>query len=325
MKKIYFLSVLICAIQFASFSQTVSTFETLPLAPDSYWNGSSTPLGTHFQDGHGIFPNYYDTAWGGFWQSGWAYSNIKDSVTPGYLNMYSAFSAQGADSSDVYLIGTEGSTIHLTSTALGGVVGGMYVTNSTYGALSMRDGDFIAKKFGGLDGNDPDWFKLTIKGYFQNTLIADSVEFYLADYRFTNNNLDYIVDTWQWVDLQSLGNVDSLIFSLSSSDVGMYGMNTPAFFCIDNFTSLDVSVIINKSNNAINISLYPNPATDILHIDIPKTGMQYEIFNNLGQSIKKQHLNVGLNSIKIQDIERGYYFMSIYDTTESKVFKFIKN
>jgi hypothetical protein len=29
----------------------------------------------------------------------------------------------------------------------------------------MRDGDGFGKKFGGTTGMDPDWFKLTIKGY----------------------------------------------------------------------------------------------------------------------------------------------------------------
>ncbi|MEZ4953573.1 MAG: DUF4465 domain-containing protein [Saprospiraceae bacterium] len=32
-----------------------------------------------------------------------------------------------------------------------------------------------------------------------------------------------------------LGHVDSL-FTLSSSDAGVFGMNTPAYFCLDNLT-----------------------------------------------------------------------------------------
>jgi hypothetical protein len=59
------------------------------------------------------------------------------------------------------------------------------------------------------------------------------VEFYLADFRFENNGEDYIVDTWEYVDLSSLGVVNKLEFSLGSSDVGAWGMNTPAYFVID--------------------------------------------------------------------------------------------
>src|SRR5690606_13300086 len=105
------------------------------------------------------------------------------------------------------------------------------VTNSTYAYYSMKDGDAFAKKFGGVTGNDPDWFKLTIKMYFQG-IFNDSVDFYLADFRFTDNSQDYIVKDWQSINLSSYGSMDSLSFELSSSDIGMWGMNTPAFFCI---------------------------------------------------------------------------------------------
>ncbi|HWB64128.1 MAG TPA: DUF4465 domain-containing protein, partial [Chitinophagales bacterium] len=88
-------------------------------------------------------------------------------------------------------------------------------------------------------GNDPDWFKLTVKAWYNGTLKNAAVDFYLADYRFSNNTQDYIVRDWRWVDLTSLGNVDSLAFFLSSSDTGSFGMNTPAYYCIDNFTTAD--------------------------------------------------------------------------------------
>ena len=54
----------------------------------------------------------------------------------------------------------------------------------------------FAKKFGGTTGNDPDFFKVTVKGYKGGVLTTDSVPFYLADFRFANNALDYIVDSW---------------------------------------------------------------------------------------------------------------------------------
>ena len=91
-----------------------------------------------------------------------------------------------------------------------------------------------AKKFGGASGDDPDWFVLTIIGKDSQGLVTDTVDFYLADYTFADNNQDYIVDTWEYVDLTSLGAVESLEFTLSSSDVGQWGMNTPGYFAMDN-------------------------------------------------------------------------------------------
>ncbi|HUT45289.1 MAG TPA: DUF4465 domain-containing protein, partial [Sedimentisphaerales bacterium] len=89
------------------------------------------------------------------------------------------------------------------------------------------------KKFGGDSGSDPDFFMLTITGKDIDGTVVGMVDFYLADYRFEDNGEDYIVDTWQYVDLTSLGEVMSLEFALSSSDVGDWGMNTPAYFVID--------------------------------------------------------------------------------------------
>lgn len=97
----------------------------------------------------------------------------------------------------------------------------------------MRDGCFPANKFGGPSGDDPDWFLLTITGKDASGADTNTVEFYLADYRFEDNSEDYIVDSWEYVDLSSLGVVKSLEFSLSSSDVGDFGINTPTYFAMD--------------------------------------------------------------------------------------------
>jgi hypothetical protein len=95
----------------------------------------------------------------------------------------------------------------------------------------MRDGDTFAKKFGGDSGADPDWFKLSVYGTDAGgALLPQSVEFYLADFRGDN---DYIVDTWELLDLSSLAAAHQLYFNFSSSDVGDFGMNTPGTFAID--------------------------------------------------------------------------------------------
>ena len=50
-------------------------------------------------------------------------------------------------------------------------------------------------------------------------LDTNVVEFYLADFRSAEDSLDYIVNDWRWIDLSNLGNVDSLQFTMNSSDV----------------------------------------------------------------------------------------------------------
>ena len=41
------------------------------------------------------------------------------------------------------------------------------------------------------------------------------------------------VNSWQWADLSSLGKVVKLEFVFTGSDNGDYGVNTPAYICID--------------------------------------------------------------------------------------------
>lgn len=216
----------------ASNAQSVSTFEDLPLSPGSYWIGEDGTGG--FASGDAYFYNSYNFDWD-FWSGGFGYTNTTDVTTEGPGNQSSAITGGGSFGSANYAIATTSAGIKLTGAAEGKAVNGFFVTNTAYAALSMQNGDGFAKKFGGASGNDRDWFKLTITGYSNEVASAGNVEFYLADFRFEDNSKDYIVSTWKWVDLTSLGAVDSLAITLSSSDVGEWGMNTPGYFAIDNF------------------------------------------------------------------------------------------
>ena len=215
-----------------------STFDDLVLAPNSYYfpgvvgNGSAA---FPFTSGSASFNHQFDDfGFAGCCVSGWSYSNQKDTTTAGFGNQYSAYSGNGAGGgqggSANYAVAFVGPVE--TSFATPTVVASAYFTNTTYAALSMRDGDGFAKKFGGASGNDADFFKLTISGH-NGAASTGSVDFFLADYRFANNTQDYIVSDWTAVNLSALGAVTKLSYTLSSSDNGTFGMNTPAYFGLD--------------------------------------------------------------------------------------------
>lgn len=342
LRKLIVITIVVCSITTVN-AQQVATFDNLTLAPDSYWNGSTTKGGpkdtvtvdTTFLSGDAIFPNTYHKKYK-IWSKGWAYSSKTDSITAGYTNMYSAITASGHSSAN-YAVGTNNAIIRLNKNAAGGNVNGMYITNGTYAAISMRDGDQFARKFGdttgthsGLpQGSYPDWFKLTIKGYSNGNLKTDSVEFYLADYRFADNSKDYIVKTWKWVDLTSLGNVDSLIFKLSSTDIAPWGgFNTPAYFCIDNFTTAGVITGISAANeNAV--KMYPNPAGDELNIDL--SGLngneihKVEVLDIAGRRVEAIPVNSPFIQLPVSHYPSGIYFISVKTATTFINAKFIKN
>ncbi len=208
----------------------IADFEDLVLTGDSCWNGSDGSGGV--ASGVAYFGNSYNTDWGSW--DGFSYSSATDTTTQGMAAQYNAITGAGQDGSANYAIGYVGwaspPTVTLSSP---GVVDGLYVTNCSYPYHAIQNADLFSKKFGGPAGNDPDFFLLTITGKDAGGAVTGAVDFYLADYRSADNSGDYVVDMWQYVDLTSLGVVESLEFTLSSSDVGDWGMNTPAYFAID--------------------------------------------------------------------------------------------
>lgn len=207
----------------------MSTFESIDLTKaDSFWNGQDESKG--FLNGNAFYRNNYNATWM-IW-NGFGVSNMKDSITPGYLNQYSARSANGANYTNQYAVVSQKGTVVLNNPQ---VIEGCYINNGTYPAISMSEGDGFAKQFGGPSGNDEDYFRIIATGHSGVNVKTDT--FYLADYRFADNSKDYIVNEWTYFSLSNLGSVDSIVFSLESTDTGQHGMNTPAFFCMDNFNA----------------------------------------------------------------------------------------
>ncbi|MBN2271382.1 MAG: DUF4465 domain-containing protein, partial [Sedimentisphaerales bacterium] len=141
---------------------SIAAFDDLSLPGESYWNGSDGSGG--FVSGTAYFNNNYDTMWGSW--DGFSYSNITDNATPGVAGQFNAITGGGQGGSANYAVGYVGwagppPTITLNDV---GIVDGLYVTNSNFAYYSMRDGDAIAKNFGGAGGDDEDWFLLSVIG-----------------------------------------------------------------------------------------------------------------------------------------------------------------
>lgn len=213
---------------------SVATFEDAPLAAESHFFPQVT---TTFTSGVATFNHTYTDFGGGCCHVDWVYSNRTDTTTGNFTNQHSAITGGGVDGSAHYAIANFGApTISFASAV---TVQGGYFTNTTFTGRTMLDGDTLfgfSKKFGGASGNDPDYLKLTIIGKDGGGATTGSVDFMLADYRFADNTQDYVVTDWRWVDLAALGTVSSLQFALVSSDSGEFGINTPAYFALDNLT-----------------------------------------------------------------------------------------
>lgn len=291
---------------------STANFENLSLSPESFWNGSDET--GYFISEDIVFPNSYNTEYGSW--AGWAYSNITDNMTPGWENQYSAITGESvafpSGESENYAVSfvSGKSFIHLENQQMSDIYG-LYLTNTTYAALDMKNGGGFSKKFGGEDGTDPDWFKVII-ATSEDPLAEEMVEFYLADFRFEDHTKDYIIQTWQWVDLSMLPDTDTLWFELASSDVGDFGMNTPAYFAADNIIYEAFDVGINPRVDNDNLLVYPNPSNGVFNINNTFSEDSYlDVFNQLGEKVMTRQMKNGDNLIDLTGMTPGIYILRI--------------
>jgi len=308
MKKFYLMAGLWAAL-FSAKAQQLATFDDFHLEPGSYYNGSDGAGG--FNSGGFWFPNDYNLEWGSW--SGFAVSNMKDTVTAGYLNQYSAIAGGGSALSENYAVVYWPGELKMEFDSAVEITG-FEVTNSTYAYLNMRDGDSFSKKFGGVDGSDPDYLKLMVWGTDAFNNPTDTVEFFLADYRFEDSNEDYIVNAWEWVNLSSLGVVTQLHFGMESSDTGDWGMNTPAYFCMDNFTAAKLTQAASVNKTARELNVFPNPVTDVFYVEVPADAKALVLTDNTGRMVFSQQLagSTRLQVDALRNLPSGMYFLKVF-------------
>lgn len=195
--------------------------------------------GNSFTTGGFLLNNNYDATYG-VW-SGFAVSSKVDNTFGGtdYNHEYGAYAplglaGTGSGGSATYGIAFNFSQGDAVINLPTGVTPySIDITNTTYVAQSITLGDAFARAF-----HQGDWFRLDILGFSglngTGAQLGD-IPFYLADYRGSSLVL---VSNWTSVDLSSLAGSKSLEFTLTSTDNGTFGMNTPAFFALDNITGV---------------------------------------------------------------------------------------
>ena len=296
---------------------TFANFENMNLGTQGFYNGSDKKGG--FASGNFRFFTDYTAEWDSW--SGFAASNKTDVSTPGYTNQYSAITGKGVNGTPNYAVGYPFPVSKITFKDT--IVSGLYVTNSTYAYLSMKNGDSVGKKFGGESGNDPDWLLLTIQGFDMEGKSTGEVNVNLADFAYSNNANDYILNSWKWVNLKNLGRISKLEFSLRSTDNGVWGMNTPGYFCIDN---LNQEIVTSTSElQQIQAAVFPNPFVDRIVISGVKGAAKVSISDISGRKVA-EYINVSNNQpiTDLGNLTSGVYFLKIEEGKNLFTTKLIK-
>lgn len=283
-------------------AQNMATFEEVSLGTGGYYNGSDLSGG--FSSGNLFFRNRFDTQFSSW--SGFAVSDRNDTLTAGFSNQYSCYAGSGSGGSARFgLAYIFGPAVMKTGTGVPFRITSFRYSNTTYAALSMKNGDAFCKKFGGPGGNDPDFFGIRVYNHYQGQ-VNDSTDVYLADYRFADNTQDYIVKAWRTASLNFSTPADSLSFILQSSDNGTFGMNTPAYFCIDNVEYQ--SPVSAETRISASLPAFPNPFRKSFRIQM-KPGHNFEIFDAQGKSTPfVMRENAEGAEIEIPGKETGLFF-----------------
>lgn len=229
---------LLAAIVTAPAAAVVVDFEDLSVPPAGYFNGDPGNLSpgdevsqpwtsgaVDFANTFGIDADYAFPYWSGF-----AYSDVVNTTSNTFENQYAAYPGSGHQSATYAIAYSGAAALSLPSPA---TVSGFRIANTTYAYLTMRDGDIYGFTQPLAAGG---WFLVTATGRLGGT-ITGAAEFYLADLR--GGTPPGLVAGWEWFDLSALGEVDAVGFTFSGSDVGAFGLNTPAYFAMDdlNYTA----------------------------------------------------------------------------------------
>lgn len=222
MRRCSFLLVLFLALPSFAASTTVSFDAFLP-GPDQYIDHTSLSVDA------ATFVNTRYESWGSWYWAGFAFSTVSNTTANSYTNQY----APAQPLPRACAIGYNDSW-HDAPTLLFDLPAAprsLLLNNTTYTALTLRDGDAYGFSQPFSAG---DYFYLTLTATDLDGHVLATTNHYLADFRGTNT---LIQTNWTPLDLSWMPpNVAALAGTLTTSDVGDWGPNTPMYFALADFT-----------------------------------------------------------------------------------------
>ncbi|MBR6283872.1 MAG: DUF4465 domain-containing protein [Muribaculaceae bacterium] len=236
---------------------------TESMVTDGFYSGS-------YYFNTGAWPSY------NYWY-GYSLSNETATSYTGLDDQWHSAVGQGHNGSANYVMAfPEGQFVEVTNSEDGDNLLGVYVSNSAYAYNGMAVGDGFATQF-----SQGSWFAVNATGFNCSTQTG-TVTFYLSDYRSENAADHYILDTWQWMDLRPLGKVTKVCFTLDGSDKSSYGLNTAAYFVMDDFNCerdlTQASAEVATGTTVIDLASYFDLALDgstvTYGMEIPSTDHQ---------------------------------------------------
>lgn len=111
---------------------------------------------------------------------------------------------------------------------------------------------------------------------------------------------------------QGITSIEEVDFALDNYGTG---------FIIDNFKFVDLDNLGVNEVSTNQISIFPNPTTDIIKVNAKEDVKSLEVLDFTGKSIQS---NIGSNEMNVQHLSNGIYFLKVTTDKSTKVEKFIK-
>jgi hypothetical protein len=138
------------------------------------------------------------------------------------------------------------------------------------------------------------------------------------------NQLDFIADqsgaTYQWIDCdtkQAISGATTQTYSANQD--GNYAVIITVNNCADTSACMQmVEVGIGKNGSRSSIIIHPNPAHDLLYVQVPDDGYSYTLRDALGRLVAEGLLQNGNNTLNLEDFSKGVYQLQLLQQKEKR-------
>jgi len=115
--------------------------------------------------------------------------------------------------------------------------------------------------------------------------------------------------------------------TISYSTSGNYTQTLASANGCDSVVTLHLTITTGIENHENTISVFPNPAQDVIHVDfsqLPETNMNVLVFDIYGRNVYNAPLSKQQNTIDISGLACGEYFIEVRGTSNKYQFRFNK-
>lgn len=222
---------------------------------------------------------------------------------PFLINYYSAYTKSTTDYGSSYFRFTDKKFTPF----------GIYVCNHPWGYWGCITGDGFASPL----AEDGGYYKITFHGVNINEGTERTVDFFLAERKLSDINMDNIINSddsytlpkWEYCDLSTLGLVDLVYITMDSSDKGDFGMNTSTLVCLDELMYSEDDAAINHTQADSDIVYACNGN---LYLSLVKP-CYIKIYDIKGSEVMSQKVTDGIQMLSLQHLSSGIYIVEIND------------